>query len=127
MKKILSLLITLVLLNGCAESVALLGTSVGGASNVDTNVHRNYCLFCSQRFIDCSRVIVIVIFYSSWSCRVSLFTFCNYSVCISKVINVNSFELKLGSIRNITIQLNQFIKVKTNEVLKCVIPLSKRM
>ena len=33
MKKIFSLLITLVLLNGCAESVALLGTSVGGASN----------------------------------------------------------------------------------------------
>ena len=33
MKKILSLLITFVLLNGCAESVALLGTSVGGASN----------------------------------------------------------------------------------------------
>ena len=33
MKKIFGLLITLLLLNGCAESVALLGTSVGGASN----------------------------------------------------------------------------------------------
>ena len=33
MKKILGLLTTLLLLNGCAESVALLGTSVGGASN----------------------------------------------------------------------------------------------
>ena len=33
MKKIFGLLATLLLLNGCAESVALLGTSVGGASN----------------------------------------------------------------------------------------------
>ena len=33
MKKILILLSSLFLLNGCAESVALLGTSVGGASN----------------------------------------------------------------------------------------------
>jgi hypothetical protein len=33
MKKILGLLTTLLLLNGCAESVALLGTSVGSASN----------------------------------------------------------------------------------------------
>ena len=32
MKKIFGLLTTLLLLNGCAESVALLGTSVGGAS-----------------------------------------------------------------------------------------------
>ena len=32
MKKIFGLLITLLLLNGCAESVALLGTSAGGAS-----------------------------------------------------------------------------------------------
>ena len=33
MKKIFGLLTTLLLLNGCAESVALLGTSAGGASN----------------------------------------------------------------------------------------------
>ena len=33
MRKILILLSSLFLLNGCAESVALLGTSVGGASN----------------------------------------------------------------------------------------------
>ena len=33
MKKIFGFLITLFLLNGCAESVALLGTSVGGVSN----------------------------------------------------------------------------------------------
>ena len=33
MKKIFGLLISLLLLNGCAESVALLGTSVGGASS----------------------------------------------------------------------------------------------
>lgn len=33
MKKIFGLLTTLLLLNGCAESVALLGTSVGGASS----------------------------------------------------------------------------------------------
>ena len=33
MKKIFGLLITLLLLNGCAESVALLGGSIGGASN----------------------------------------------------------------------------------------------
>ena len=33
MKKIFGLLTTLFLLNGCAESVALLGTSVGSASN----------------------------------------------------------------------------------------------
>ena len=33
MRKIFGFLITLLLLNGCAESVALLGTSVGGASN----------------------------------------------------------------------------------------------
>ena len=33
MKKIFGLLTTLLLLNGCAESIALLGTSVGGASN----------------------------------------------------------------------------------------------
>ena len=33
MKKIFFLLSSLFLLNGCAESVALLGTSVGGASN----------------------------------------------------------------------------------------------
>ena len=33
MKKIFGLLISLMLLNGCAESVALLGTSVGGVSN----------------------------------------------------------------------------------------------
>ena len=33
MKKIFGLLISLILLNGCAESVALLGTSVGGVSN----------------------------------------------------------------------------------------------
>ena len=32
MKKIFGLLTTLLLLNGCAESVALLGTSAGGAS-----------------------------------------------------------------------------------------------
>ena len=32
MKKIFGLLITLFLLNGCAESIALLGSSVGGAS-----------------------------------------------------------------------------------------------
>tara|TARA_X000001036_G_scaffold326530_1_gene305040 strand:- start:58 stop:459 length:402 start_codon:yes stop_codon:yes gene_type:complete len=33
MKKIFGLLATLLLLNGCAETVALLGTSVGSASN----------------------------------------------------------------------------------------------
>ena len=33
MKKVIFLLTTLVLLNGCAESVALLGSSVGGASS----------------------------------------------------------------------------------------------
>jgi len=33
MRKIFVLLITMLLLNGCAESVALLGTSVNGASN----------------------------------------------------------------------------------------------
>ena len=33
MKKVFFLLSTVLLLNGCAESVALLGTSVGGASN----------------------------------------------------------------------------------------------
>ena len=33
MKKIFGLLTSLLLLNGCAESVALLGTSIGGASN----------------------------------------------------------------------------------------------
>ena len=33
MKKIFGLLISLMLLNGCAESVALLGSSVGGASS----------------------------------------------------------------------------------------------
>ena len=33
MKKIFVLLTTMLLLNGCAESVALLGTSVGSASN----------------------------------------------------------------------------------------------
>ena len=33
MRKILVLLTTLMLLSGCAESVALLGTSIGGASN----------------------------------------------------------------------------------------------
>ena len=33
MKKILGLLISLMFLNGCAESVALLGSSVGGVSN----------------------------------------------------------------------------------------------
>ena len=33
MRKIFGLLTTLLLLNGCAESVALLGTSVGSASN----------------------------------------------------------------------------------------------
>ena len=33
MKKIFGLLTTLLLFNGCAETVALLGTSVGGASN----------------------------------------------------------------------------------------------
>ena len=33
MKKIFGLLTTLLLLNGCAESVALLGTSVGGVSS----------------------------------------------------------------------------------------------
>ena len=33
MKKIIILLTTLLLLNGCAESVALLGSSIGGASN----------------------------------------------------------------------------------------------
>ena len=33
MKKILFLLSTVLLLNGCAESVALLGGSIGGASN----------------------------------------------------------------------------------------------
>ena len=33
MKKIFSFLTALLLLNGCAESVALLGSSVGGASN----------------------------------------------------------------------------------------------
>ena len=32
-KKIFGLLISLILLNGCAESVALLGSSVGGVSN----------------------------------------------------------------------------------------------
>ena len=33
MKKIFVLLTTMLLLNGCAESIALLGTSVSGASN----------------------------------------------------------------------------------------------
>ena len=33
MRKILVLFITMLMLNGCAESVALLGTSIGGASN----------------------------------------------------------------------------------------------
>ena len=33
MKKIFGLLTSLLLLNGCAESVAILGTSIGGASN----------------------------------------------------------------------------------------------
>ena len=33
MRKIFVLLTTIFLLNGCAESVALLGTSIGGATN----------------------------------------------------------------------------------------------
>ena len=33
MKKVFFLLSTVLLLNGCAESVALLGSSIGGASN----------------------------------------------------------------------------------------------
>ena len=33
MRKILILLTTMLLLNGCAESVAFLGSSIGGASN----------------------------------------------------------------------------------------------
>ena len=33
MKKVFFLLSTVLLLNGCAESVALLGGSIGGASN----------------------------------------------------------------------------------------------
>ena len=33
MKRNLVLFITMLMLNGCAESVALLGTSIGGASN----------------------------------------------------------------------------------------------
>ena len=33
MKKIFGLLTTLLLLNGCAESIALLGGSIGGASS----------------------------------------------------------------------------------------------
>ena len=33
MRRILVLFITMLMLNGCAESVALLGTSIGGASN----------------------------------------------------------------------------------------------
>ena len=33
MRKIIFLLTTMLLLNGCAESVALLGPSIGGASN----------------------------------------------------------------------------------------------
>ena len=33
MKKVFFLVTTLILLNGCAESVALLGSSVGGASS----------------------------------------------------------------------------------------------
>ena len=33
MGRILVLFITMLMLNGCAESVALLGTSIGGASN----------------------------------------------------------------------------------------------
>jgi len=33
MRKIIILLTTMLLLNGCAESVALLGTSISGASN----------------------------------------------------------------------------------------------
>ena len=33
MRKILVLFITMLMLNGCADSVALLGTSIGGASN----------------------------------------------------------------------------------------------
>ena len=33
MKKILVLLTTMFLLNGCVESVALLGPTIGGASN----------------------------------------------------------------------------------------------
>ena len=33
MRKILALLTTMFLLNGCAESIALLGPSIGGASN----------------------------------------------------------------------------------------------
>ena len=33
MRKIIILLTTMLLLNGCAESVALLGTSVNGVSN----------------------------------------------------------------------------------------------
>ena len=33
MRKLFGLLTSLLLLNGCAESVALLGTSIGGASN----------------------------------------------------------------------------------------------
>ena len=42
MKKILSLLATLFLLNGCAESFALLGTTAGGASSgkiVQSSIH----------------------------------------------------------------------------------------
>ena len=33
MRKIIILFTTMFLLNGCAESIALLGTSIGGASN----------------------------------------------------------------------------------------------
>ena len=42
MKKIFSLLLVMFLLNGCAESVALLGTTVGGASSgkvVQSSIH----------------------------------------------------------------------------------------
>ena len=42
MKKIFSLLFTMFLLNGCAESVALLGSSAGGASSgklLQSSVH----------------------------------------------------------------------------------------
>ena len=42
-------------------------------------------------------------------------------------ISVKNAIQKLGSIKNITTQLKQLIKVKKSEVLKCVIPLFKRI
>ena len=133
MKKIFVLLTTMLLLNGCAESVALLGTSAGTASNgkiVQSSFNSAISYGIKQR--TGKGPIQHVIAYAEKinpekekePC-LSFVEKTNSEICaiVKKQLNLNNSEL--DEISNISINTKNILKSKLTKISKIVKDLKK--